>query len=569
MHVQFLVAILVCLFAASSSEAQPTSFTYQGRLHEGVLAGNGTYDLQFAIFTAASGGSQVGGTLTRAGVIVVSGAFSVELDFGASVFPGAARFLEIRVKKPADPGYTTLTSRVSIGSAPYAIRSANATTVDTSVAGISIVNAVNDLSVVNVINENRLSANLVRIKPAGQQVSAATNANGSDPLLNLRGTYTAFPSSINEMKFTHEGAFVMTGFYRNEGSGTGCAAQIPATGAGTRFMWHPCRGSVRFGNTGIVPTSWNDANIGDLSFAGGNGVTASGSAAFAYGTEVDVSGTTGVGFGTRVTVSGTAGFSAGGDNVCSGFACTAIGFTTVAGGQGSVALGYRTIAGADYSVALGFRAATCDGGTIPSPPSCVGLIERSGSFVWGDESDDLSYVQSQANNEFRIRAKGGVRLRVSDAANGNTPGFSGNIGCDLTAGVPSWTCASSRDVKRSFKSVDGEFVLSQIRNLPLSTFSYIGDTSGIRHMGPVAEDFYEAFSLGDSNKSINAQNMAGVSLAAVKGLEARTAHLQTENDALKEQVTAQQAQLKQQQATIDALMRAVCASNPGAGVCQP
>jgi len=80
-------------------------------------------------------------------------------------------------------------------------------------------------------------------------------------------------------------------------------------------------------------------------------------------------------------------------------------------------------------------------------------------------------------------------------------------------------------------------------------------------MGPVAEDFYEAFSLGDSNKSINAQNMAGVSLAAVKGLEARTSHLQEENDTLKEQ-------LKQQQATIDALMQAVCAGSPNLAVCQ-
>ena len=236
-----------------------------------------------------------------------------------------------------------------------------------------------------------------------------------------------------------------------------------------------------------------------------------------------------------------------------------LGESSSAFGLGSVSLGYRTIAQGDYSVALGYRAATCTGGTLTTN-TCVGGTARTGAFVWGDEST-TTHVQSQADNEFRIRANGGIRLRVSTAANGNTPGAGGNVGCDLTVAVPAWTCASSREVKENFQAVDGESVLARLRRMPITTFNYINDKSGTRNLGPVAEDFYEAFQLGESDKSINAQNMAGVSLAAVKALEDRTSSLQKENEALKEQ-------LKEQQAVISALRAAFCATAPGAGLCQ-
>ena len=108
------------------------------------------------------------------------------------------------------------------------------------------------------------------------------------------------------------GAFVAYGFVRDVLSGTGCAAQIPQTGAGTRFEWHPCRGSVRFGRVPTLnPTRWDDNNMSDFTFAGGDDVVASGQLSFAYGNQVIVSSVVGVGFGSGVTVSGTAGFSSG------------------------------------------------------------------------------------------------------------------------------------------------------------------------------------------------------------------------------------------------------------------
>jgi hypothetical protein len=338
--------------------------------------------------------------------------------------------------------------------------------------------------------------------------AAAPAAAQSPTLLRLR----AGSPLGDRFRVDSSGAFVAYGFVRDVGNTTGCAAQHPTGGgAGTFFFWHPCRGSLRFGRVPTAQTNWDDANMDDFTFAGGNQVVASGYGAFAYGDQVTVSSTVGVGFGSGVTVSGTAGFSAGASNVCSGFACTAIGYTVRAGGQGSVALGYRVTANDDYSVSIGYRG---------SNNGHTGTIVLS-----AEDGTSTDSVRAQADREFRVRAAGGIRLRVSAAANGNTPGAGGNVGCDITAAVPSWTCASSRTLKENYLAVDGEYVLSRVRMTPVTTWSMIGADRQVRHLGPVAEDFYRAFGLGLGETTLGLGDIDGVNFAAVKALEVRTAEL--------------------------------------------
>ena len=370
---------------------------------------------------------------------------------------------------------------------------------------------------------------------------APGSAGQSDVLLQLRAG--AVPS--DRFRVDSSGAFVAYGFVRDVLSGTGCAAQIPATGASTRFEWHPCRGSVRFGRVPpLASTAWDDANMNDFTFAGGDQVIASGQLSFAYGNQVTVSSVVGVGFGSNVTVSGTAGFSSGASNVCSGFACTAIGYTVRAGGQGSVALGYRTTANNDYAVALGYRASN---------------NTHTGTMVMGDESTTDS-VRNQADNEFRIRYNGGIRLRVSTAANGNTPGAGGNVGCDLTVAVPSWTCASSRTLKENFLQVDGEEVLWRLRNVPVTTWNMIGGGTDVRHLGPVAEDFWDAFGLGMGRTTIGLSDIDGVNFAAVKALDVRTTALRQELAESRAETAARDRRIQELEARLIRLEGLVTAS---------
>jgi hypothetical protein len=118
----------VCLSVAIS--AQTSEFTYQGTLKDAAIPANGSYDLQFALFDSLSGGTQVRPSITRAATTVSGGAFTVRLDFDASAFTGADRFLEVSVRTAGGGTYSVLSPRQQISSSPYSIKAANASSAD-------------------------------------------------------------------------------------------------------------------------------------------------------------------------------------------------------------------------------------------------------------------------------------------------------------------------------------------------------------------------------------------------------------------------------------------------------
>ena len=84
-----------------STFAQGTAFTYQGVLNDEGAPASGTYDLQFSLFALPAGGAPIGLLLSTNDLAISNGLFAVTLDFGAGLFTGAARWLEIRVR-PGD-----------------------------------------------------------------------------------------------------------------------------------------------------------------------------------------------------------------------------------------------------------------------------------------------------------------------------------------------------------------------------------------------------------------------------------------------------------------------------------
>ena len=136
----FVVAgLLTCVWSA---RAQSTEFTYQGRLLSGDVPASGSYDFEFALFDADTGGNQLGSTFSLSAVNVNNGVFSVRIDFG-NQFPGASRFLEIHVKEAGSATFAVLSPRQAISSAPYSIKSLNATNADSATNATNANTAVN------------------------------------------------------------------------------------------------------------------------------------------------------------------------------------------------------------------------------------------------------------------------------------------------------------------------------------------------------------------------------------------------------------------------------------------
>ena len=123
-------SIFIC-FTASAALAQTTRFTYQGKLTD-TGTSSVTYDFEFRLCASAGSCTTPLAMQQVSNVLLTNGVFTVTLDFGAGVFDGSDRWLEIAVKRPAQATYTTLAPLQPLTSEPYAIRSLSATNADSS-----------------------------------------------------------------------------------------------------------------------------------------------------------------------------------------------------------------------------------------------------------------------------------------------------------------------------------------------------------------------------------------------------------------------------------------------------
>ena len=78
--------------------------------------------------------------------------------------------------------------------------------------------------------------------------------------------------------------------------------------------------------------------------------------------------------------------------------------------------------------------------------------------------------------------------------------------------------------------------------MAVQTWAYT-NSAGVRHLGPVAQDFKAAFGLGSSDKHIATVDADGVALAAIQGL----------NQKVEQQRAEQRAELNGKQTEIDDL----------------
>ena len=115
--------------------ADPIS--YQGRLSDNGSPASGSYDFQFTLKDAASAGNTLGEAIKMT-LSVQSSVFSASLSWSPSLFPGSARWIEVRVRQTPSGGssvseteapYAVL-ERQRIQTTPYALRSLTSGTVE-------------------------------------------------------------------------------------------------------------------------------------------------------------------------------------------------------------------------------------------------------------------------------------------------------------------------------------------------------------------------------------------------------------------------------------------------------
>jgi hypothetical protein len=87
-------------------------------------------------------------------------------------------------------------------------------------------------------------------------------------------------------------------------------------------------------------------------------------------------------------------------------------------------------------------------------------------------------------------------------------------------------CVSDRNQKKNITPADTDEVLRRVSRLPIALWTYRAEPDGVRHLGPMAQDFRASFGLGDDDRTYNSVDAHGVALAAIQALDRMVADQQ-------------------------------------------
>jgi len=540
--------------------AQGTAFTYQGHLTQTGNPANGLYEMQFALYDAVTDGTLVGTPVSLAPVTISNGLFTVSLDFGNSAFPGAARWLELSLNIfGSDMVPTTLHPRQPITATPYTLHAANAANL------MSFINAPMDIKAngQRVLRLESAPFGLVNIIGGSNTVSpdVAGVFIGSGEDNHIFGTN--YKSAIvggesNVIRTNSSYSFIGGGADNRIDNNSGTSTI--GGGGGNRIGPEAPSSTISGGADNLIQKG---AEIATISGGSANRIATNGlGSVISGGVANRLSGTYSVIVGglENSLDNGTYACAIGGghsNTIKSNCVAGAVGGgqlnmlnlgahgSTIAGGclnKIEESTHYSTIAGGSgNSIDSGAHDGAIGGGSGNTITGKLGTIpggrENSatayafaagkraranhlGSFVWADYGEDpaastyLNPFSSQANNEFAIRATGGVRFVSAINMTNGIP----VAGVVLAPGSGTWSTLSDRNAKENFAAANSREVLEKVAALPLSTWNYKAQDQSIRHIGPMAQDFKAAFGVGENDKTITTVDADGVALAAIQGL---------------------------------------------------
>lgn len=215
MRTRFFRMFSACLaFAALAPAvlAQSAPFTYQGELTSSGQPANGLFDLRFRVYNASTGGTYYLPEVCLNNVQVTNGRFAVILDVPGAFTAAATRHLEVYVRADTGldctnfSGYTTLSPRQAITSAPRA----NRANVSTSLAPDD--GSPNQSLLVSNAGAASLGAAAgdppikVLTVPVGPTAGEGMRIQGTDPGAQSNAYVSFYDSSSNAIGYVGDGS---------------------------------------------------------------------------------------------------------------------------------------------------------------------------------------------------------------------------------------------------------------------------------------------------------------------------------------------------------------------------
>jgi hypothetical protein len=513
----WLMMLVAVIFATTNAEASALlqsgerapsgdyGFTYQGRLLEDGVAVSGSYDFEFRLFDALEEGNQIAQTLLVEDVAVADGYFTVALDFGPGVFKGTPRFLALSVRAGEETGeFMPLLPRQPLTATPLAL----------ALPGFYTEAISNTVNTYSGIVSHTISAGAIGAWVGGNRAGLPNHVTDDYGVIlsgedNTAGDNDGDPTTISNP--------LIVGGSANNNGGTYSAI---VGGRGNRVEAFSSLSFIGGGRT-------NRVDIGLATIGGGIDNEAISEGASVLGGRANKA------TDEYATVGGGTGNQAGNSDG-NPFNVVA---ATVAGGNGNHASATQaTVGGGSSNVASGVNA-TVPGGTLNVAAGAnsfaAGKNARAmhdGTFVWSDGTAEFA---SSLPNQFWVLASGGVIFNTGN-----------NNGVVLNPGSGAWSTISDRNSKENVVAVDAAEILEAVAKMPIATWNYKSQAESVRHMGPMAQDFYAAFELGEDERHISTIDVDGVALASIQALyqlaqrqQAEIATLQEQNAAMSERLS--------------------------------
>ena len=279
---------------------------------------------------------------------------------------------------------------------------------------------------------------------------------------------------------------------------------------GVYFVFNANRSSLLIGTA--VDSLWGTTNVGNFNFGHGKGHRMAGDYNLLFGENhyaEDAVARYNFLTGKGHVTSGFYGIMAGrnceiksnrsitmGDSCRApyGYACVAMGRNSTAHGniEPAVAIGHNILNTGKWTSAWGYK---------------VHVNGRQGCFIYADRSteDTLKFAATPGNyNFFRVRAAGGTEF-FSDAAS--------SIGVTLAPGSGAWSTTSNQYLKNLR---DANIDYDKLDELNVYTWNYETQESHLKHLGPMSQDFYSLYELGETDRRISMVDIDGFIFSGVK-----------------------------------------------------
>ncbi len=443
-------ALLLSLVLIGTSSAQgngPQSpqapagsgFTYQGRLIKNGQPISDVCELSFSLYDASMDGSFLNSN-TFSSVPISNGLFTVQIDYGASVFNGEGRWIETAVKCTGDANYITLSPRTKLTAAPYAIYALNnwALNGNSGTGGSGFIGTTDNTALTIGVN----GQGALRLYPQSQSPNIVGGYSGNTFSPTLYGQTIAGGGSFFYENRTSREYATVGGGRKNQSDGYG------STIAGGIDNWAnndyaTVAGGLRnyaTGSSSAIGGGFYNVAAGYVSYIGGgdlnlamtqNATIGGGYSNTITGGQLIANNTIGGGVfnfnsGFAATIAGGHGNQATGEWTSmggGGFNTASNRSATVSGGEYNTASGSRaTIGGGAYNVAAGSGSTIGGGGFNGSGTFSGNHASGTASTIGGGYGNiivgDGHYGTIGGGQQNQITATAGTNLNIATIGGG-------------------------------------------------------------------------------------------------------------------------------------------------------